>query len=109
MVSSQENPIMRRLILASLVFAALAAGGNAFAGDPGSPSAADKAPSASPGKQAATAKSTRRAVPLSAAMAAEAARGSELPVTSTHEKQPSSSTQPSWTGFQIGVGAGVGK
>jgi hypothetical protein len=105
---SQENLIMRRLMLGSLVFAALAAGGSAYAVDAGSAPAADKAPSASSGKQTSTAKSKRQAVPLSAAMAAEAARASELPTAPIHEGQPSSSTQPSWTGFHIGVGVGAG-
>jgi hypothetical protein len=108
---------MRRLFLGSLLSAALATGGSAFAIEAGSaPGAVSAAP---PGKQAAHPKPKKRPTPLSAEAAREAARATELSAASIHSGQsrsaPRSSTQPSWTGTYVGVGvaggfdAGVGK
>jgi hypothetical protein len=95
---------MRRIVLAGVVFAALAGGGSAFAVEAGSAPGADKATSVPSSKQTASTKPKKRPVPLSAAI--EATPATQLPLGSAHTPPPS--TQPSWTGVYIGVGGGIG-
>jgi hypothetical protein len=97
-------PIMRRVVLGSLVVAALAASSAGLSGalavEAGSPPGADNAPSS---KQTRSTKPKRMAVPLSA----YDTRSTELPAASIHPKQ-APPPQSSWTGTYIGVGAGAG-
>jgi hypothetical protein len=101
-----ERPTMRRLFLASLMFAALAAAGSAFATEAGSsaPGADKIAPVPSSKQTASTKPKKQQPVPLSAAM--EATPTAQLPLGSVHTPPPS--TQPSWTGVYVGVGGGIG-
>ena len=96
---------MRRVILGSLVFAALAGGCSAFAIEAGSAPGADKPASVPSSKQTASTKPKKKQpVPLSAAIGATPT--TQLPLGSVHTPPPS--TQPSWTGVYVGVGGGIG-
>jgi hypothetical protein len=92
---------MRRVVLGSLVVAALAASNVAAAVEAGSVPGADNGPSAPSGKQTKSTKPKRTAMPLSA----YDTRSTELPTASI---QPRQVPQSSWTGTYVGVGAGVG-
>jgi hypothetical protein len=98
----REMTIMRRILLASLVFATLAAGSGAFAIEAGP--AAGAAPAK---KQSADRKPKKPPLPLSAATARDAARATDLPAAPVRNGQSPPSTQ-SWTGTYVGVGAGAG-
>ena len=99
---------MRRILLASLVCAALAAGGSAFAVETGPAPNTDKTTSAPSTKHTATAKATakpkKRPVPISAAI--ETTPSTQLPLGSA-PTAPSPSEQHSWTGVYAGGGAGM--
>jgi hypothetical protein len=88
-----------------LVCCALLIGGSAFAGG-GAPSP-DTAATATPhGKKIAATRPKKRApAPLSAAEQATTGN-TNLPVTSGRPRETSSGS--SWTGFEVGVGGGIG-
>ena len=96
---------MRRILLGSLVCAALAAGGSAFAVEAGSAPNTDKTTSAPSTKHTATAKPKKRPVPISAAI--ETTPSTQLPLGSAPTAPPPSE-QHSWTGVYVGGGGGIG-
>jgi hypothetical protein len=109
MMVHSERPIMRRVFLRCLVFAALAAAGSAFAIEAGSAPGADKATPVPSSKQTASTKPKKKQ-PLPFSAAFEATRTTELPAASIHAREQPS-TQSTWTGIYVGggVGAGVAK
>ncbi|THD72441.1 MAG: hypothetical protein E7813_04035 [Bradyrhizobium sp.] len=97
---------MRRILLGSLVFAALTAGGSAVAVEAGSAPGADKATAVPSTKHTATTKPRKRPMPLSAPIGTTPT--TQLPLGPADHAAPPPSTEHSWTGVYVGGGGGIG-
>jgi hypothetical protein len=90
--------------LVGLACLALVIASGAFAAD-GAPASGTESSETTPHVKHVAPAKKRAPAPLSAAETA-ATGNADLPVTSGHAREPA--TGPSWTGFHVGIGGGVG-
>lgn len=99
---------MRRALLGSLICIILLVGAPAIAGDTAPQAAGADATHVDPGKKSIK-PAKARAAPLSAAAAYEATR-TNLPAAPLHTRTPAAAASDNpWTGFHIGVDAGMAR